>query len=431
VVGSGVAALMAVRTLCTSIEKHQLPIEVTWFTARRKMGATQSALSKSPVQKLKPGNPFFDYGCQYMSPVSPHFRDELERWKELGLVSDQFEVSVLDARGGAMKKLETAGWVGNGGMGPMLEKLTVQTKEEFEGRGLVHVSGFPEVQQQIASIHRDEKIKKWFLNTEKKASEFGPYDYVIGGFGHPKRTDPFLKGGGDATKPMMNFLKGVKYNQFFALQVVLEKGHEYKGVKNLSACHILNHDVLSFVADNSKKPHQTCIPRSSEMKSRTPHITLISTADFARKNQRGNRKMIQEKMLGSFANLILKRSLNSAQTEFRPRIHRLNYWQDGRCLNVVDGTDFLFDTSVNLGWCGEFCVAPSVDGAAQSGVAVAEFCMKQFEQSLRGENGQEAVMPTKWKWIESDITVDIGRFSHLGPTQKKINRIDEAKKRGR
>jgi len=435
VVGSGVAALMAVRTMCTSIKETGQPIKVTWFTARRKMGATQSALSKSPTVKLKAGDPYFDYGCQYMSPVSELFERELERWKELGLASDQFDVSVLDTQktgdntaNTGMNKLSTAGWVGNGGMGPMLEALTFQTRDEFADCGLEHVSGYPEVQQQVVSIHRDENKKKWLLNTEKKTRQFGPYDYVIGGFSHPKRTDPFLKDGGEATKPMMNFLQGVKYNQFFALQVVLEKGLEDEAIKSLSACHVLNHDVLSFVADNSKKPHQKkYTPKKNSSvtnKNKKPHITLISTAQFAKKNQKCNRKIIQDKMLGSFGNLILKKSLKSLRTEFQPKIHRLNYWQDGRCVNTIDGDKgCLFDSSVNLGWCGDFCVDPSVDGAAQSGVSVAKFCLEKIEYSMLNgttkNDDQERF--TKSKWIESNniATVDIGKFSHLRDSSNK------------
>jgi len=428
VVGSGVASITAVRTLCTSSLENNLPVKVTWFTARRKMGSTQSALSKSPMVRPKPGDPFFDYGCQYMSPVSAVFRNELERWHDLKLVSNQFEVSVLDAKDDnpEMTKLESPGWVGNGGMGPMLEKLTIQTREEFAGRGFKHVSGFPEVEQQVTSIHRDESTQKWFLNTERKAREFGPYDYVIGCFGHPKRTDPFLKPGGDAAKPMMKFLKGVKYNQFFALQIVLEKGLD----KNLSGCHILNHDVVSFVADNSKKPHQIEGLDSVGLNGQKPHITIISTAKFAEQNQKANRKMVQDRMMESFAHLIAKESLQGLQSKFQPKIHRLNFWQDGRCVKVVDESDFLFDTSVNLGWCGDFCVGPSVDGAAISGTSVAKFCIKDIEQSLNdGQSGKQDSRLTKWKWVDSDNTVDIGTFFHLSPYEEQISKMNLAKKK--
>lgn len=439
VVGSGVAALMSVRTFCASIEKHDQSsaIKVTWFTARRKMGATQSALSKSPMAKPKPGSPFFDYGCQYMSPVSSVFQNELERWKGLDLVSDQFEVSVLNAAAGEkssnnMQKLDTLGWVGKGGMGPMLEALTQQTKEEFAGRGgLAHISGFPEVEQQITSIHRDDNSKKWFLNTERKECEFGPYNYVIGCFGHPKRTDPFLRSGGDRTKRMMNFLKGVKYNQFYVLQIILEQGYDHENIKNLSACHVLNHPVLSFVADNSKKPHQKGVHSDSETKK--PYITLISTADFAEANQKGDRKKLQDKMMSSFASLFCKDagSLRGFQAKYQPKIHRLNYWQDGRPVNTVESADFLFDSSVNLGWCGDFCVAPSVDGAARSGVAVAKFCLDRIEQSPPSNsitNAQEGrVGFTKWECETSKVAVDIGDFGHLSPYHNKICEMNEAR----
>jgi len=431
VVGSGVAAITAVRTLCTSSLENNLPVQVTWFTARRKMGSTQSSLSNSPMARPKPGDPFFDYGCQYMSPVSTVFRNELERWQELGLVGNQFEVSVLNAKDvhPKMTKLESPGWVGNGGMGPMLEKLTIQTREEFAGQGLEHVSGFPEVERQVTSTHRDENTQKWFLNTKRQACEFGPFDYVIGCFGHPKRTDPFLKPGGDAAKPMMEFLKGVKYNQFFALQIILEKGLDSEEIKNLSGCHILNHDVISFVADNSKKPHQIEVQDGVRENGQKPHITIISTANFAKQNQKANRKMVQDRIMESFANLIAKETTRQGlESKFQPKIHRLNFWGDGRCVKVVDGTDFLFDTSVNLGWCGDFCVGPSVDSAAISGASVAEFCINDIEQSLNGQDSKGESRLTKWKAVDSDITVDIGTFSHLSPYKEQISKINLANK---
>jgi len=365
-----------------------------------------------------------------MSPVSTVLRNELERWQELGFVGNEFDVSVLNANDAnpKMTKLEEPGWVGNGGMGPMLERLTIQTRDEFAGRGLEHVSGFPEVECQVISAHRDEKTEKWFLNTKRQECEFGPYDYVIGCFGHPKRTDPFLKPGGDAAKPMMEFLKGVKYNQFFALQFVLEKGFDSEEIKNLSGCHILNHDVISFVADNSKKPHQTEVQDGARTNVQKPHITIISTAHFAKQNRKANRKVVQDRMLDSFANLIAKESRQGLQSKFQPKIHRLNYWGDGRCVKVVEGTDFLFDTSVNLGWCGDFCVGPSVDGAAVSGASVAEFCINDIEQSLNGQGNKEDSRLTKLKWVDSDITVDIGVFSHLSPYVDQISKVNSAKR---
>ena len=90
-------------------------------------------------------------------------------------------------------------------------------------------------------------------------------------------------------------------------------------------------------------------------------------------------------------------------------------------MKVVEGTDFLFDTSVNLGWCGDFCVGPSVDGAAISGSSVAEFCINDIEQSLNGQSSKEDSRLTKLKWVDSDITVDIGVFSHLSPYVEQIS----------
>jgi len=73
----------------------------------------------------------------------------------------------------------------------MMERLTLQTAEEFRNQVLKHISYFPEVEKQVVNLERDNTQQKWYLKTEKKQI-FGPFEYVIGAFRHRKRTDPFL-----------------------------------------------------------------------------------------------------------------------------------------------------------------------------------------------------------------------------------------------
>ena len=436
VVGSGVASITAVRTLCGG----DADIKVDWFTARRKMGATQSAEAKSPTARPAPGRPYFDYGCQYMSPYSQPFAQELERWKNIGAATDDFPASILD--GGAWRRLETPGHVGRGGMGPMLETLTLQTAEEFGKQGLKHVSGFPEVEQQAVGLVRDEIDHRWYLNTKKKQRAFGPFDYVIGAFGHPKRTDPFLQTAGPHTLPLKNFLKGVRYNQFFALQLVLDDVPAAdSNLRELHACHVVNDEVLSFIADNSKKPHSIADHPDERRRTPKPYLTLISTAQFAQRGAKTDRKQIQTRMLSSLAKLLAGTSLPAFQQAYRPRVHRLNFWQDGRPTNLVvekdsaEGAGCLWDPTIQLAWCGEFCVAPCVDGAAQSGAAAG----KEVLNHILERRGSSSLIPggaagnprqnhgqnhphERYRWIDADEAlgdgaggmVDIGYFGHLG-----------------
>jgi len=433
VVGSGVASLMAVRTLCGGLVGEQ-NVKVTWYTARRKMGATQCHKSKSPTTKPTPGQPFFDYGCQYMSPYSDLFAQELERWKEIGVATDGYHVSTLS--GGKLQHLRTPGYVGKGGMGPMLERLTLQTAEEFRNQGLKHISGFPEVEKQVVNLVRDDTQQKWYLKTEKKQI-FGPFEYVIGAFGHPKRTDPFLQTAGPRVLPLKNFLKKVRYNQFFALQLVLDNiPAGDSNFKKLYGCHVLNDEVLSFISDNSKKPSSISVHQSNNSQQQKLYLTLISTAEFARRNAKTDKKQIQTRMMASLAKLLAGSTLPAFQRVYQPRVHRLNFWQDGRPMNIVGEKDSatsascLWDPTIQLGWCGEFCVAPCVDGAAQSGAAIGKQVLNHIvEKHARSSLASKSRVVTSaasnrqknYQWIDANKLlkdeaggmVDIGYFGHL------------------
>merc|ERR1712037_377760 len=77
-----------------------------------------------------------------------------------------------------------------------------------------------------------------------------------------------------------------------------------------------------------------------------------------------------------------------------------------------DSQGCLFDARVGLGWCGDFCVAPGIEGAALSGQAMAttlsNFCKHGREFDQRG------FLPWDEAWAPfqpgSRVLVDIGSF---------------------
>eukprot|EP00439_Symbiodinium_sp_Y106_P047212 s440_g6.t1 len=75
-----------------------------------------------------------------------------------------------------------------------------------------------------------------------------------------------------------------------------------------------------------------------------------------------------EKLLAS-----LGRLLKVDVWQYKPQINRINHWEDGLPSNTPPASKgCLFDAKEGLGWCGDFCVAPGVEGAARSGAAMAE-----------------------------------------------------------
>lgn len=99
-----------------------------------------------------------------------------------------------------------------------------------------------------------------------------------------------------------------------------------------------------------------------------------------------------------------------------PRVNRINHWEDGLAMKMPpDSRGCLLDVEVGLGWCGDFCVAPGVQGAALSGRAMAE----TLAAYLQGPSEFDArgLLPADDEWVAIDRNglktslVDIGAFS--------------------
>eukprot|EP00466_Bigelowiella_natans_P005933 jgi/Bigna1/89943/estExt_fgenesh1_pg.C_580116 len=155
--------------------------------------------------------------------------------------------------------------------------------------------------------------------------------------------------------------------------------------------------------------------------------TLVSTAHFAETqfhtNPKGYRKIAEKHMLADFAKILGKR----VEDLGRYKINRINHWEDAvpvtvptpptkssrqqsrnsnmkgctgnnngmvahrdlhndsllhhGCYDLACG--YLFDTNAMLAWCGDFCVAPSVEGAALSGRKAANAVVKELSSKAR------------------------------------------------
>jgi len=408
-VGTGMAALMCTRRLARMARDKDSSLygaKVTLCTSRGKL-ATQMGPKNQTLPQ--PGKPFFDYGCQYFTVSStPWFAEEVQRWGSLGFCQPlpQGQVGTISLSKG-FEALPGEKWVGNGGMGPMLTNMIHQTAKEFEGT-VEHVSGFPEESRKVVGLRKLSDPPCWELKTKGGAS-LGPFTYVIGGFAQHVLTDPFLLSGGAACSEMLDCLRRVESNQIIPMQVSFD-GDPIP--LPFTAAHVYNDDVLSFIGDNTKKPQQNG-------KFGTPasqHLTLLSTADFAERefncNPKGYRRTAEEKLLGSLAKMV---GLDSV-AKHKPRINRINHWEDGLPVKTPPASrGCLFDAAQGLGWCGDFCVSPGVEGAASSGRAMAEVLESYHGQRDFDQNG---LLPADVDWVPINATqgsniVDIGAFADV------------------
>lgn len=420
VVGSGISALMAVRTLCAASVRDG-GNQITWCTSRSKLATQMGPKNQTPP---KPGQPYFDYGCQYLSPTSDVATKEVARWESLGLVQPipDGQLGVFRAGGSKGKAatgysplLSSTSFVANGGFGPLMTSLTKQTAEEFKDV-LTHVSGFPNLKNRVVGLEK-KADGSWLLTKKGGDPSLGPFDIVIGAFGQHVLTDPFLLTGGEHSAAMLKCVRKIESNQIIVIQMVLKKGCSNS---KFVAAHVQGDPVLSFMSNNSRKPQQS----GKWGTSGDEHWTLLSTAKFAEeefnKNSKGYRRAAEQQMLTSFAKLLQLGTLEEFQKTYQPHMNRINHWEDGLPMTTPPQSQgCLFDTDQNLGWCGDFCVAPSVDGAARSGVHMANLCLRRDEVTTAEEKA--SLLPTEVDWVSitkqeskdpATTNVDIGQFGH-------------------
>jgi hypothetical protein len=411
VVGTGMAAVMCTESLAKMARGDGegsfglRNAHITLCTSRGKLATQMGPKNQTAPQ---PGKPFFDYGCQYFTASDPWFRQHVERWQEKGCVTalEAGEVGTISKASGFTTPNDGREkcWVGNGGMGCMLAKIIDGVAKEFTGI-VEHVSGFPDADKAVNRLVKT--AHGWELHT-KGGGKLGPFDFVVGAFAQHVLTDPFLLSGGQPCENMLRCLRRVESNQLIPIQVSFEGEPLPAG---FTAAHVYGEDSLSFISNNSKKPQQ-----SGKMGTPGPqHWTLISTAAFAERefntNPKGYKRSAQEKMFGALSRVLGVADLN----KHKPVVNRLNHWEDGLAVNTPPNSrGCLFDAGTGLGWCGDFCVLPGLQGAALSGQAMAttlaEFTGKGQDFDCRN------LLPADEKWIpfqphEDATMLDIGAFS--------------------
>lgn len=407
VIGTGPAALACVRNLAQAAQRGEVldGARVSWFTSRGKLASQMGPKNQTLCQ---PGKPFHDYGCQYITASDAAFVSELQRWAKIGACQSlpPDTVGTIDGERGFQPFPGLQCWAGNGGMYPMMTSLIQQAADEYP-EVLQHVPGFPHEADKVQSLSKTPS--GWKLTTRGGAS-LGPFDIVVGAFSQHCLTDPFLASGREPCKAMLDCVRRVESNQIIAMQVIFD---EPLGV-DFTAAHVLGDPDLSFISNNSRKPQQ-----SGRLGTPGPeHWTLLSTAGFAERefncNPKGYRRTAEVNMFAALSRLLGLRNLASHY----PRIQRINHWEDGLPKTTPpDSRGCLFDVEQSLGWCGDFCVAPCVEGAFSSGTAMAHTIAAWWTGDPAFETSGLLPDPSEaWPLLRGSdgaATVDIGMFPGL------------------
>lgn len=247
---------------------------------------------------------------------------------------------------------------------------------------LVHVEG----NKWVSSVHWDPLIKKW------KVDEHGWFDYLV--VAHNGKCAARLMA--DSGAPLIHNLLKVRFGPvlsprtnvmqlcslwvlLFALPTKLQL--YFNGA-------LVNHPDISWIGNNTSKYPE----------NQLECWTVISTKAFG-----ANHKVPQEFIPPSKEKEVIHLLLNGfAEVTGTDRktlttcFTKVQLWGAANPLNVLQGEGCVFQASHNVGICGDWLVSPCVEGAAVSGLTLAEVIYEQVNGKRRdvGLNNLLQPLPT-------------------------------------
>ncbi|KAM4721513.1 renalase-like [Rhinophrynus dorsalis] len=249
---------------------------------------------------------------------------------------------------------------------------------------LLHLEG----NKWVSSVHWDHLVKKW------KVDDHGWFDYLVVAH-NGKCADRLMANSG---VPKIHNLLRVKFGpvlspktsvmQLCSLWVLLVAFSSKLGLDYVAA--FVEHPDISWIGNNTAKystdNHLEC-------------WTIISTKTFG-----ATHKVPQEHIPPSKEKEVIHLLLNGLaeatgleRKNITPCFTKVQLWGAANPLNVLQGEGCAFQASHNVGICGDWLVSPCIEGAAVSGLNLAEV----ISQHVKGERR------------------DVGLLSHLAPLESE------------
>ena len=370
IVGGGVSGLVCANRL------QQLGISnVTVFdTGKNSVGGRCS--SRSVVIKDK--THIFDHSCQYFTVSDRRFANIVS------FLESKKAVKIWNGRIGHLKRdgkfqpdsALTQAFIGTHGMGSVTKCLatTVNVQRPVW----------------IAHVSWEHSSNKW------KVDKYGFFDYLV--IAHNgKCADKLMSTSRGA--PEVHSLLRVRFNDTWnprdarmhlcSLWILLV-AFESKLYVNFDAAHVDNQDI-SWVSNNSSKYNHNST--GSDSSDQVECWTVISTKGFgkAHKVPQENippvkEKLVVEQLLAAFKSVVGVHELPTVCYT------RVQLWGAALPINILDSTsECVFDNNYHIGVCGDWLVSPCIQGAAMSGLALAERICKHSQRqpssqtSLQGQ----------------------------------------------
>lgn len=314
VIGGGMAGLSCARAL------HEAGLAVTVFDKGRGAGGRMST--------RRSGRSHFDHGAQYFTVRDQRFDARVQMWREAGVVAPwQGRLTSLPKVFFSRTPSMIHRFVGVPGMSAVLRHFA----EDLDMRFSTRVTGL--------SYEQDH----WWIDTAD-----GPVDdfFVATVVAVPApQAVPLLA----ATPHLQTQVAEVEMDPTWAVMAAFEQRLDvaYDGA-------FVDTSPLSWVARNNSKPGRP----------ETDAWVLHATAEWSREHVNASPDQVTTQLLDAFgraADLTLP-NLKSVQA------HRWLYARTSQPLNKP----CLFEASMSLGVCGDWCPGARVEGAFLSGLAVAD-----------------------------------------------------------
>uniref|UniRef100_A0ACD5X9F2 Uncharacterized protein n=3 Tax=Avena sativa TaxID=4498 RepID=A0ACD5X9F2_AVESA len=304
----------------------------------------------------------FDHGAPYFTVSNDEVARVVGGWEARGLVAEwKAMFACFDRESGKFRDFDKEGttkkYVGVPGMNSICKSLCQED-------GVMTKFGVT-----IGKMDWLQDRSSWSLSS-LDGKDLGSFDYVVA----TDKNVASQKVSGLTGKPppldlsvfphLATMFQDIPVRPCFALMLAFSEPLAMVPVQGFS---FYNSDSLSWAFCDSSKPERACAPPNRQS------WVLRSTAEYASKviNSMGPRKPSAE-ALAKVAEELFKEFQATGLNIPQPIFMKAHRW-GGAFPDVSIGGDdkCVWEKSIKLAICGDFCASPSVEGAVLSGMRVA------------------------------------------------------------
>ncbi|MEO1530109.1 MAG: FAD-dependent oxidoreductase [Planctomycetota bacterium] len=324
--GAGLGGLIAARTLTD----HGL--DVTVFDKSRGVGgrtSTRRTHDDSGVELR------FDHGAQYLTARDARFCRFVKSWIQDGLVAPWLGRIVRLSRDGDLLSdaSDTPRYVGVPGMNAIAKHLAASLNVQLGAA--------------VTELIRNEE--RWTVRDEN-GEMFGPFDVVLCNC-PPRQTAALIAGQADFHRQLESLRMRPCWAMMLASPSLSEI--EFEGA-------FVDDSPISWIANNGAKPGRES----------PPSWVIHASADWSEANLDCNAEDVIATLRPEFEKLT-GRSISEPHFS---AAHRWRYAIPESPLN----RDHLFDATVGLGACGDWCDGNRIEAAFLSGSALAGAVLRHY-----------------------------------------------------